>query len=39
MVLDNRRRNREQGVTWTSKDVPTAALSNGPSDPQYRWFY
>ncbi|KAK8845283.1 hypothetical protein IAR55_005996 [Kwoniella newhampshirensis] len=39
MVLDNRRRNREQGVNWTSKDVPTAALKDGPANPMYRHFY
>ncbi|WWC73878.1 uncharacterized protein I206_107850 [Kwoniella pini CBS 10737] len=39
MVLDNRRRNREQGVNWTSKDVPTAALRNGPDSPSWRHFY
>ncbi|WWC94643.1 hypothetical protein V866_001490 [Kwoniella sp. B9012] len=39
MVLDNRRRNREQGVDWTSKDVPTAALKDGPSGPSWRHFY
>ncbi|WWD20776.1 hypothetical protein CI109_105253 [Kwoniella shandongensis] len=39
MVLDNRRRNREQGVQWSSKDVPTAALQDGPANPMYRHFY
>nr|XP_019003204.1 uncharacterized protein I203_04241 [Kwoniella mangroviensis CBS 8507]OCF66665.1 hypothetical protein I203_04241 [Kwoniella mangroviensis CBS 8507] len=39
MVLDNRRRNREQGVNWTSKDVPTAALKDGPAGPSWRHFY
>ncbi|WVQ81829.1 hypothetical protein IAT38_003956 [Cryptococcus sp. DSM 104549] len=39
MVLDNRRRNREQGVNWTTKDVPTAALQDGPANPSWRHFY
>lgn len=38
MVLDNRRRNREQGVNWTSLDVPTAALVLGKRDPRFRHF-
>lgn len=38
MALDNRRRNREQGVNWTTKDVPTADLSDGPKNPSFRHF-
>ena len=38
MALDNRRRNREQGVNWGSKDVPTEALGEGPSNPLFRHF-
>lgn len=39
MWADNRRRNKEQGVNWQSKDVPTAALADGPSNPDFRHFY
>ncbi|ESX01477.1 D-galactonate transporter [Ogataea parapolymorpha DL-1] len=39
MVLDNRRRNRAQGVSWTYRDVPTYLLAEGPSNPNYRWMY
>ncbi|KAG7445412.1 MFS general substrate transporter [Guyanagaster necrorhizus] len=38
MMLDNRRRNREQGVNWSSKDVPTAALAVGVASPDFRHF-
>ncbi|KAJ6556540.1 major facilitator superfamily domain-containing protein [Mycena vulgaris] len=38
MALDNRRRNREQGVNWTTKDVPTADLAAGPQNPSFRHF-
>ncbi|KAJ7445260.1 major facilitator superfamily domain-containing protein, partial [Mycena latifolia] len=38
MALDNRRRNREQGVSWTTKDVPTADLADGPRNPAFRHF-
>ncbi|KAJ7667034.1 major facilitator superfamily domain-containing protein [Mycena rosella] len=38
MVLDNRRRNREQGVNWRTKDVPTADLMDGPKNPAFRHF-
>lgn len=39
MTTDNRRRNREQGVNWQSKDVPTKALTEGPGNPLFRHFY
>ncbi|KAK7057904.1 MFS general substrate transporter, partial [Favolaschia claudopus] len=38
MVLENRRRNREQGVKWTNRDVPTADLKEGPDSPGFRYF-
>ncbi|KAJ7086207.1 major facilitator superfamily domain-containing protein [Mycena epipterygia] len=38
MVLDNHRRNRAQGVNWTTKDVPTADLAEGPRNPAFRHF-
>ncbi|KAL1739520.1 hypothetical protein HDZ31DRAFT_68845 [Schizophyllum fasciatum] len=37
MMLQNRARNREQGVNWASKDVPTAVLSEGPKHPSFRY--
>ncbi|PSR97346.1 major facilitator superfamily domain-containing protein [Coniella lustricola] len=39
MTLDNRRRNKRQGVNWQSKDVPTEALVDGPANPSFRHFY
>ena len=39
MYLDNKRRNKEQGVNWQSKDVPTEALAEGPQNPLFRHFY
>ncbi|GBE78324.1 Uncharacterized transporter [Sparassis crispa] len=38
MWFDNRRRNRAQGVIWTTKDVPTAVLFEGPKNPSFRHF-
>ncbi|ORY35318.1 major facilitator superfamily domain-containing protein [Naematelia encephala] len=38
MVLDNRKRNKEQGVNWTTVDVPTADLVEGPANPKFRHF-
>lgn len=37
-AFDNRRRNKAQGVNWTSKDVPTSVLAKGPKDPKFRHF-
>ena len=36
MMLQNRRRNREQGVNITSKDVDTSEV-HGPSHPSWRY--
>lgn len=38
MRWDNARRNKEQGVNWRSKDVPTEALSEGRANPLFRHF-
>ncbi|OCF76269.1 hypothetical protein I204_03569 [Kwoniella mangroviensis CBS 8886] len=38
MAYENRRRNKAQGVNWTSKDVPTEALKAGPKNPLFRYF-
>jgi hypothetical protein len=37
MSRENKRRNREQGVSWTSEDVATAEAGN-PNSPQFRFF-
>lgn len=39
MWADNKRRNKVQGVNWQSKDVPTEALTEGPTNPLFRHFY
>ncbi|RDW78369.1 hypothetical protein BP5796_06221 [Coleophoma crateriformis] len=39
MSWDNARRNKEQGVNWQSKDVPTEVLSEGAKNPMFRHFY
>lgn len=39
MVYDNHRRNKQQGVNLTYKDVPTSELREGPANPNYRWMY
>ncbi|KAL1901040.1 hypothetical protein Sste5346_002106 [Sporothrix stenoceras] len=38
MILDNKRRNRAQGVEVQAKDIPTEKLYEGPSSPDFRWF-
>lgn len=38
MIMDNKRRDREQGVKVKAKDIPTAKLYAGPSSPDFRWF-
>ncbi|KAI0396454.1 major facilitator superfamily transporter [Xylariaceae sp. FL0594] len=38
MVLDNRRRNRRQGVHLSARDVPTSKLRDGPQTNDFRWF-
>lgn len=38
MVVDNKRRNRRQGVNFTARDVPTSRLRNGPKAEEFRWF-
>lgn len=37
MWYDNKRRNREQGVEWTYRDVSTEIMGEGPKNPNYRW--
>ena len=38
MMFDNKRRNRQQGVNLTARDVPTLKLRHGPKVPEFRWF-
>jgi hypothetical protein len=35
--LDNKRRDQEQGIKLSPKDVPTNVLLNGHADPSWRW--
>ncbi|KAK6455958.1 transporter of nicotinic acid [Scheffersomyces xylosifermentans] len=39
MIYDNRRRNKEQGVNLTYRDVSTSELGEGPGNPNFRWMY
>ncbi|KAF9535440.1 MFS general substrate transporter [Crepidotus variabilis] len=39
MRVENRRRNREQGVNITPADIPTEVLADGPKSPQFRYMY
>ncbi|KAI1309929.1 major facilitator superfamily transporter [Xylaria venustula] len=38
MTLDNKRRNRRQGVNLSARDVPTSRLRDGPKTDDFRWF-
>ena len=38
MVIDNKRRDRKQGVKVRAIDVPTEFMMEGPAEPGYRWF-
>ncbi|KAL7420442.1 hypothetical protein Q5752_004392 [Cryptotrichosporon argae] len=37
-AFQNKKRNREQDVNWTSVDVPTQLLVGGADDPRFRYF-
>lgn len=39
MIIDNKRRDRQQGVRLSVGDVPTERLRDGPATPEFRWFY
>ena len=39
MVIDNKRRDRQQGVKLNVRDIPTERLREGPAVPEFRWFY
>ncbi|KAJ5902689.1 hypothetical protein N7495_003217 [Penicillium taxi] len=38
MWLDNKRRDRRDGVTIHARDIPTENMKDGPSSPEFRWF-
>ncbi|OGE55808.1 hypothetical protein PENARI_c004G03057 [Penicillium arizonense] len=38
MWMDNKRRDRRDGVTIQARDIPTERLRDGPSSPEFRWF-
>ncbi|KAF7347861.1 MFS general substrate transporter [Mycena venus] len=39
MRWENARRNREQGVNISAKDVDTSTLQDGPANPSFRYMY
>lgn len=39
MVMDNRRRDRVQGIHVKAKDIPTENLQMGPASIDFRWCY
>ena len=39
MMMDNKKRDRAQGVHVKAKDIPTEYLQEGPSSDAFRWFY
>jgi hypothetical protein len=38
MTIDNRRRNKRQGVDLSARDVSTEKLREGPRSEEFRWF-
>ena len=38
MIVDNKRRDRKEGVKRKAKDISTELLQNGPAAEEYRWF-
>ncbi|KAE8382305.1 major facilitator superfamily domain-containing protein [Aspergillus bertholletiae] len=38
MMMDNKRRDRMQGIALRAVDVSTEMLREGPSSPNFRWF-
>lgn len=39
MMVDNRRRDRRQGVSLKAQDIPTERLREGPASVDFRWCY
>ncbi|KAI2638357.1 MFS transporter [Xylaria nigripes] len=38
MIIDNKRRDKKQGVKLRARDVPTSRLRDGPKVADFRWF-
>ena len=38
MMIDNKRRDVQQGIKVKARDIPTENLREGPAAPEYRWF-
>lgn len=38
MWLDNKRRDRREGVTIRARDIPTERMRDGPASTEFRWF-
>jgi len=38
MIMDNKRRDKRQGVVMLAKDVPSEKFRDGPAAADYRWF-
>jgi hypothetical protein len=39
MLVDNKNRDRKQGVKVDVREIPTERLRDGPKVPEFRWFY
>lgn len=39
MRIENRRRDKDQGVNMTAADVDTEVLGDGPRSPSFRYMY
>ncbi|KAJ5299824.1 transporter [Penicillium atrosanguineum] len=39
MIMDNKKRDRVQGVHLQAKDIPTENIQDGPASEDFRWFY
>ncbi|CAI7625116.1 unnamed protein product [Penicillium pancosmium] len=39
MMIDNKKRDRAQGLHVKAKDIPTEYLQDGPASEAFRWFY
>jgi len=39
MIVDNKKRDKVQGVHLRAKDIPTECLQAGPASDDFRWFY
>jgi len=39
MMVDNKHRDKRQGMKLDVRDIPTERLKDGPATPEFRWFY